>query len=276
MLLEHADELVPLARLGVEHLEVVPATEREVFLLERFLRFAIVRIEREERAPRADRAFVVVQTIAVDRSELVEDLDLLRGVVGDLRLLLEDRGELVELFAALVENGERRQRFGISVVARDDFVPELDADVGFLHALGGELRHLEELLRALRALRKTLCLAPLQTEELLPVATLLVHLAQVIDRGRVLGIDRDDCFVRLHGLRLVRELADVELGGLHVELHLLGVVGDERGELEDRLDVFVEALRGFLFLRERAELGDFPRRPLRMLAEVPAAPRAVP
>src|SRR5439155_26515992 len=67
LLLEDADELVPLARLGVEDLEVVPATEREVLLLDRFLRLAIVRIEREERAPRGDRALVVVQTIAVDR-----------------------------------------------------------------------------------------------------------------------------------------------------------------------------------------------------------------
>ena len=76
LLLEDADELVPLAALGVEDLEVVPAAEREVLLLERFLRFAIVRVEREERAPRVDGAFVVVQPIAVDGAELREDLDL--------------------------------------------------------------------------------------------------------------------------------------------------------------------------------------------------------
>ena len=77
LLLEDADELVPLAALGVEDLEVVPATEREVLLLEGLLRLAIVRVDREERAPRVDRALVVVQTIAVDRAELREDLDLL-------------------------------------------------------------------------------------------------------------------------------------------------------------------------------------------------------
>ena len=74
MLLEDADELVPLAALGVEDLEVVPATEREVLLLQRLLRLAIVRVEREERAPRVDRALVVVQPLAVDRAELREDL----------------------------------------------------------------------------------------------------------------------------------------------------------------------------------------------------------
>ncbi len=256
LLLEDADELVPLAGLGVEDLEVVPATEREVLLLERLLRLAIVRVEREERAPRGDRALVVVQTIAVDRSELVEDLDLLRGVVGDLGLLLEDRRELVELLAALVEHRERGERLGVRVVARDDLVPQLDADVGLLDALGGELRHLEELRGALGTLSEAFGFAALQTEELLPVAALLVHLAQVVDRGRVLRIDRDHGLVRLHGLGLVRELADVEVGGLHVELDLFVVVGDERRELEERLDVLVEALGAFLLLCERAELGD--------------------
>ena len=53
LLLEDADELVPLAALGVEDLEVVPATEREVLLLEGFLRLAIVRID--ARGARATR-----------------------------------------------------------------------------------------------------------------------------------------------------------------------------------------------------------------------------
>jgi len=77
LLLEDADELVPLAALGVEDLEVVPAAEREVLLLQGLLRLAIVRIDREERAPRGDRALVVVQAVSVERPELREDLDLL-------------------------------------------------------------------------------------------------------------------------------------------------------------------------------------------------------
>ena len=152
LLLEDADELVPLAALGVEDLEVVPAAEREVLLLERLLRLAIVRVEREERAPRVDRALVVVQAIAVDRAELAEDLDLLRGVEGDLDLLLEDVGELVEVLGALVEAGERAERLGVLGVVRDDLVPEVDADLGLLHALGRELRDLEELRARARAL----------------------------------------------------------------------------------------------------------------------------
>src|SRR6185437_9342994 len=78
LLLEDADELVPLARLGVEDLEVVPAAERQVLLLDGVLRAPIVRIEREEHAPGVDRAFVVVQTLAVDGAELRQHLDLRR------------------------------------------------------------------------------------------------------------------------------------------------------------------------------------------------------
>ena len=112
------------------------------------------------------------------------------------------------------------------------------------------------LRRARGARGQALGFAPLQTEELLPVAALLVHLAQVLDRLRVVGIDREDRLVRLHRLGLVRELGDVEVGGLRVERDLLVGVGDEPGELEQRLDVLVVALRRLLLVGERAELGD--------------------
>jgi hypothetical protein len=108
LLLEDPDELVPLAALRVEDLEVVPTPEREVLLLDRLLRLAVVRIDREQSAPRVDGAFVVVQAVAIDRSELRVDLDLGRVVVGDLGLLLEDVDELVEVLASLVETAWAR------------------------------------------------------------------------------------------------------------------------------------------------------------------------
>ena len=255
LLLEDADELVPLAGLGVEDLEVVPATEREVLLLERFLRLAIVGIDGEKRAPRGDRALVVVQTIAVDRAELREDLGLLAVVVRDLGLLLEDLDELVEVLRALVETTEGAERLGVRRIAVEHLVPELDADLGLLDALGGELRDVEELARAIVAV-EALGFFSLETEELLPVATLLVHAAQVLDGAAVLGIDGDDRFVGLHGLGLVRELAGVELGGLRIEGDLLLGVRDHRRELEERLDVLVVTLVRFLLVGERTELGD--------------------
>ena len=79
LLLEDADELVPLAALGVEDLEVVPAAERQVLLLERVLRAAIVGVQGEQRAPGVDRALVVVEAVAVDRAELGEDLTIFAG-----------------------------------------------------------------------------------------------------------------------------------------------------------------------------------------------------
>ena len=110
LLLEDADELVPLAALGVEDLEVVPPPEREVLLLDRLLGLAIVRVEGEELPPRGNRSFVVVQAIAVDRPELREDHDLRSRVVRELGLLFENGGELVELLAPLVETRQGPQR----------------------------------------------------------------------------------------------------------------------------------------------------------------------
>ena len=258
LLLEDADELVPLAGLGVEDLEVVPAAEREVLLLERFLRFAIVRVELEERAPRGDGAFVVVEAVAVDRAELREDLDLLRRVVRDLGPSLEHADELVERLGALVESGESAQGFGVLRVALDDLFPEVDADLRLLHTLGCELRDLEELLRALVTRRESLGFAALQPQELLPVAPLLVHLTEVVDRRRVLGLDGEHELERLHGLGLIRELVHVQVRRAHVEPDLLVRIRNHARELEQRLDELVEALRRLLLVGEGAEFRDLP------------------
>ena len=206
-------------------------------------------------APRGDGAFVVVEAIAVDRAELREDLDLLTVVEGDLGLLLEDLDELVEVLRALVETAEGAERFGVRRIAVEHLVPELDADLGLLDALGGELRDVEELASALVAV-EAIGFFSLETEELLPVAALLVHAAQVVDGSAVLGIDRDDRFVGFDGLGLVRELAGVELGGLRIERDLLFRVGDHGRELEERLDVLVVTLVRFLLVGERAKLCD--------------------
>ena len=98
--------------------------------------------------------------------------------------------------------------------------------------------------------------AALQTQELLPVAALLVHLPQVFDGLPVVRVDREDRLVGLHRFGLVRELGDVEVRGLRVERHLLVGIADEARELEQRLDVLVVALRGFLLLGQLPELGD--------------------
>ena len=92
--LEDADELVPLAGLGVEDLEVVPAPERDVLLLQRSCAWRSFGCEREQRAVRVDRALVVVQAIAGDLPELVQELDLGGGVVGELGLLPETSASL--------------------------------------------------------------------------------------------------------------------------------------------------------------------------------------
>src|SRR5262249_22608065 len=148
--LEHADELVPLAALGVEDLEIIPPTGLEVLLLEGLLRLAILRVEREDLLPRIDRGLVVVEALAVQRGELAED-DLLRlHVGGDLGLLLQDLGELLPVLLPLVKARERIEGLRVLGVVGDDLVPELDADLGLLDALGRELRDLEEL-RAARA-----------------------------------------------------------------------------------------------------------------------------
>ena len=77
------------------------------------MRAAIVWIERQQHAPRIDGACIVAQTLAVDRPELRQHLDLGRRVERHLGLPLEYPGQLLEVFGALVKPGERGQRFGV-------------------------------------------------------------------------------------------------------------------------------------------------------------------
>ncbi len=93
-------------------------------------------------------------------------------------------------------------------------------------------------------------------EELLPVAALLVHLPQVLDRLPVVGVDGEDRLVGLHGLGLVGELRDVEVGRLRIEPDLLFGIADETRELEQRLDVLVVTLRSLLLIGQLPQLGD--------------------
>jgi hypothetical protein len=99
LLLEDSNELVPFPGVGVEHLEVVPSPEREVLLLERVLGAPVVRVEREERSPRLDRALVVVQALAIDRAQLGQHLDLRGRVERELGLALQDPASLSKSFA---------------------------------------------------------------------------------------------------------------------------------------------------------------------------------
>ncbi|MFT3771956.1 MAG: hypothetical protein QM820_41650 [Minicystis sp.] len=250
--LEDADELVPLAALGVEDLEIVPAAEREVLLLQRLLRLAILRVDREELPPRLDGLHVVVEALAVERAELAEQRLLGLDVEGDVDLLLQDDRERLEILGALVETGERVERLLVLRIVGDDLVPEVDADLRLLHALGGELGDLEELLPARRALRHVAGLALHQADELLPVAPLLVALAEELDGLGVLPVEREDRLEALHGLGRVGELGRVEVGGLRVVVNLLRRLVDGLGQLDQRLDVLVVAL-GLLLLRGLGE-----------------------
>ncbi len=113
-----------------------------------------------------------------------------------------------------MEAGEGVERLGVLGIVGDDLVPEVDADLGLLHALGGELGDLEELRAAREAFGHRPGLALHQPDELLPVAALLVALAQEIDRLSVLAVEREDRLEALHGLGRVGELGRVEVGRL--------------------------------------------------------------
>jgi hypothetical protein len=252
--LEQADELVPLAALGVEDLEVVPLAERQVLLLQRLLGLAVARVQGEQLAPGVDRLLVVAQALAVELPELSVDLLLLRRLVRDLDLALEHLGELLELLGALVQVAEGAERLGVLAVALEHLLPEADADLGLLHPLVREPRDLEELRRALGAVREPRRLTPVQADELLPVPPLLVALPEEVEGGLVRLVDGEDGLVRLHGLGRVGELRRVELGRLEVEGELLVGIVDRLGELDEGAHVLVEALGRLLLLGAGAQL----------------------
>ena len=258
MLLEHPDELVPLAALGVEDFEVIPTPQRQILLFQSVLRPAIVRIQSEQGPPRVDCPFVVGKALAVDRTELGEHLDLRRGVEGRVRLTLEDIGQALEVFRALVEARESAQRFAVRRLVREHLLPKLDTDVGLLDSLGGKLGDLEKLGSPRGSRGQSVGLSALKGEKLLPVPALLVHLPQVVRGLGVVRIDRKDGLVRLHRLGLICELGHVEVGRLGVEGDLLVLVRHQR------LDELVVALGCFLLFGKLAKLRDLRSIDLRL------------
>ena len=184
LLLEDANELVPLAALGVEDLEVVPAAERQVLLLQRVLRAPVVRVEREERAPCVDRALVVVEALAVDRAQLGEDLDLRRGVERGLGLASREpppacrspsRARRARPALRAPRRSTRRWR---GPLARGRCRPRASSRA---RSRASRSRGTSRARAAPAACARLRAAEP---EELLPVAALLVHLPQVVDRLR--------------------------------------------------------------------------------------------
>ena len=138
-----------------------------------------------------------------------------------------------------------------SRVDRQHLAPELDADLGLLDALGRELGDLEELVRARRTGVETLGLAALETEELLPVATLLVRLTQVVDGRRVVGLEVQRPARTPSPPRPDWRTSSRRDRPRACRAQPSRLVGHQSGELEDRLDVVVESLSALLLLGER-------------------------
>ena len=70
--LEDPDELVPFAAVGVENLEIVPAPEGDVALLQLLLGAPVVRLQGEQQPVGFYGALFVLQAIAGDLPELVQ------------------------------------------------------------------------------------------------------------------------------------------------------------------------------------------------------------
>ena len=130
-------------------------------------------------------------------------------VVGDLGLLLEHLRERCRSpWRARRDRRGCAERLGVLGVGGEDLVPELDADVGLLDALGGELGDLEEL----RARARPRIGMRSASRRCRPRSFSQSRRFSYICRRkstalRVLGVDGEDGLVGLHRLGLVRELA---------------------------------------------------------------------
>ena len=270
--LEQADELVPLAALLEEALELVPRVHREVALLQRLLRAAVVGVERKHAAPRLDGDGVVVETIAGDETELHEELHARRRVSGHRGLRAENLRELRVLLGLLVEPRELPERLDVARVSREHLLPQLRGDLRALHLLGDEARELGVAIE-LRRRRRRRHLATQDAQELVPVLALLVHPLEVFDGLRVLTVDLEDVLVGLDGLGLVREALEVDPRDALEQRHALVAVVEQLALRLQRLDEVLPALLAFELRSRLVELAD-PRRIRRRAQRRPLVLRA--
>jgi hypothetical protein len=257
--LDETDELVPLLGGRVELFELVPRLECDVLLLEGFLRATICGIDREQALERADGAVVVVRLVGVDRPELREVGLEFRLVGRRLREGLERLGELLPLLRALVEQHERVEGAAVRGLVLEHALPELDRDLVLAELRAGDLRHVG-VLRCALARREHLGLALHDADEALPVAALLVHLAEIAERVDVVGREFEHLLVALDRFGLVARLRDVVLAGLLEQLDLRGGLTNDRDLRQHRLDhvgpalLALELRDGGVELRELREL----------------------
>jgi len=217
--LEHADELVELAARAVELLEIGPPRLGDVELLERVLRAPVVLVDPQQALPGLDRLGGVLDLLGVEKPEALERVGAQLVVGRRVGLPAADVGELVPLLVALVELVELGERFVVGRLVDEDLLPPVRADLGLLD-LGR--RHLGDLdhLGAALGLGRAVDLGLLELDQLFPVAPLLVHREQVIDRLLVVGIELEHALERLDRLGLVREPLEVEVGDLQVDRDL--------------------------------------------------------
>ena len=101
----------------------------------------------------------------------------------------------------------------------------------------------------------TLRLGTHESDELLPVATLRVHVAELLERKRVLRIDFEHPFVGAHRLGMVYEFLRVQFRSLEKIVAFFARISHRLGERNERLDVLVVTFRVTLLV----ELGAQPR-----------------
>src|SRR5690606_10139994 len=130
-------------------------------------------------------SLIVLEAIAGNLTELAQKLDLGADIVGELREPLEHLREPGIVARAVVELRERTERVHVVRLVLEHDVPELNAHVGLLHALGREPSDLLEPLGSLWPGWQRLRVAHAEVNQLLPVPALFVHFAQVLNRSAI-------------------------------------------------------------------------------------------
>ena len=207
--LEHADELLALARRVVDRLEYGGRGEWLLLAvldaLERCQGRQMVRLDIENLAIQLDRAVDVVEVLLVELRDSILVADRLGRVRRELGLVLQNAEQLLPVARSLIQDvqaAERRQIVGIELehlligVDRAPHVREL--------SLVDRADLVEDELLLVRV-EDQIGLLGVDGEQLLPAREPEVELDQRVDAAQIFAVDLEDLLVDADGVFLALE-----------------------------------------------------------------------
>ena len=203
--------LRPVVVAGVEELEPLPLLKLNGTLPDGLPRTRVRRLDLKQLLVDLERTLRLAKAIAKQLRQLEERQRLRGSLRRGSGLPLHNLGQAGEVLLPLVALLQRRQRLKIIRITVEHLAPERDRQLRLPRLGRSDIGRVAQVLDPLVVTEGPLCEHPLDSNQLLPLATLVVEVFQRGHSPLIRLIQLADLLKQLDGLGLVREPDEIEL-----------------------------------------------------------------